>query len=169
MLDLIMLDFINRMFQCTTLLFKNKEDVCMHRPIAGGTGLRKQGRALISYRKDPTVVVPRATSASVSGCKLVLIRAAPPNYIQVRRVIWSLMGGDACSFGEWCRQTGRRWSVQLRYLPEAPLFWTRFGPCLLDCLQSNLYACIVCKTCFPLESLFSVWLHNVPCMLNGPG
>jgi hypothetical protein len=56
----------------------------MHRLIAGGAGLRKQERALYKYRKNQTVIIPRAASNSLSGCKLVLIRAAPPNFIQVR-------------------------------------------------------------------------------------
>jgi hypothetical protein len=50
---------------------------------AGGAGAHQQ-RALSSYSKCPAVYIPATASDSLSKCKLVLIKAAPPNYIQVR-------------------------------------------------------------------------------------
>jgi hypothetical protein len=48
--------------------------------------LHKLTRAIISYsrKKSQAVSLPPAVTAIVSGCQLALIRAAPPNYIQVR-------------------------------------------------------------------------------------
>jgi hypothetical protein len=57
----------------------------MHRVDAGGSGML--ARAIISIhkiRKIQAVSIPSAVTTIVSGCKVVFIKAAPPNYIQVR-------------------------------------------------------------------------------------
>jgi hypothetical protein len=56
----------------------------MRRVDAGGAGLHTQARTLNSRNNSPHLLIPTAAAASVSGCKLVFIKAAPPNHIQVR-------------------------------------------------------------------------------------